>query len=114
MEGCARGNKDENGETDRNQLVKNLNAVEWDQHVISQVRYCHSMLYLSIRYRGSRKFNSPKKKKKCELDFRGKLHLFFFFFLMTAEFKILSELTLGQYLSRQGAWGSSGEGERPG
>ena len=74
MEGCARGNKDENGGTDRNQLVKNLNAVEWDQHVISQVRYCHSMLYLSIRYRGSRKFNSPKKKKKkCELDFRGKL-----------------------------------------
>ena len=96
MEGCARGNKDENGETDRNQLVKNLNAVEWDQHVISQVRYCHSMLYLSI-------------------SFRGKLNLFFFFFfLMTAEFKILSELTLGQYLSRQGAWGSSGEGERPG
>lgn len=74
MEGCARGYKDENGETDRNQLVKNLNSVEWDQHVISQVRYCHSMLFLSTRYRGSRKFNSPKKKS--ELDFKGKLHFF--------------------------------------
>lgn len=76
MEGCARGYKDENGETDRNQLVKNLNSVEWDQHVISQVRYCRSMLFLSTRYRGSRKFNSPKKKKS-ELDFKGKLYIFF-------------------------------------
>ena len=80
MEGCARGNKDENGETDRNQLVKNLNAVEWDQHVISQVRYCHSMLYLSIRYRGSRKFNSPKKKKKNVSWISGANYIFFFFF----------------------------------
>lgn len=98
MEGCARGYKDENGETDRNQLVKNLNSVEWDQHVISQVRYCHSMLFLSTRYRGSRKFNSPKKKKVSWIS-RGN----YTFFLMTAEFKILSELTPGQYLSRQGA-----------
>ena len=100
--------KDEDGEPGRDQFVKNLNAVEWDQHVISEVRYCHSMLFLSIRCRGSRKFNS---QKKCELDFRGKLHLFS---LMTAEFKILSESALGKHLSRQGAWSASGEEERPG
>lgn len=55
-----RGDKDEDGEPGRDQFAKNLNAVEWDQHVISEVRYCHSMLFLSIRCRGSRKFNLQK------------------------------------------------------
>ena len=62
---------------------------------------------------GQQKIQLTKKKNNVSW-ISGANYIFFFFFLMTAEFKILSELTPGQYLSRQGAWGSSGEGERPG
>lgn len=54
------GGKNKDGEPGRDQILKNLNAAEWDWGLISEVRYHHLMLFLPIRFRGSR--NSTHKR----------------------------------------------------